>query len=663
MVISDDDFRRLYFQKFKYPKSQKSSVFLSGVDPSVHVKWMEEDLRRSGLTPEMMMSSVDATARPHEDSQAQYTIAYFDPHGAQLDSMWRVRYKRPEYSKFPRYLQPSTDSLTKAGLPPNVPYIHPMLHQLEGENLLCCEGEKKTVSVMRHLALPAFGIGGCQMWRNPADKNTLHPWIVDLLKTRGTKTLAIVPDGDLYKYDICGAYGAFAHAVEAIGISVTILVPPGKIDDLLVGGLVSLDEIPTVGSEGLVRPLSSLIDEYKLAYRTDGKGNKIAEQHTANVQRILEDHPAFPKIWRNKDTNQVVIGDDAAIPDVSEMLIANHLQYYLGFTKVTHRFVAPLITAQAEVNGRSPFLEYVKSIKWDGVSRLESWMIRHWGCEDTPFVREVSLKWLVGACARLDNPGVKIDWIFIVIGPQGIGKTSMPGILFKEHYNTIIGEHNDKDFYLGLHSHLCVGLDELDSFGKRDQDFLKALITKTTDSFRPPYGSGVKSFPRRFTLYGCGNAAQFLQDDPSGYRRYPIIAAPRKLDFAGLLADRDQMWAEAWQRYLDDGLMYWEVENASQNAMQYVIENPKREAILGWVEKMVKDKPPNLWWEDKMAYPDRKFNLVFTLGLCMQVALGVEPSRGNNMLNKEVGNILASLYGPPKLFRGPMGTARYYTVK
>jgi predicted P-loop ATPase len=152
----------------------------------------------------------------------------------------------------------------------------------------------------------------------------------------------------------------------------------------------------------------------------------------------------------------------------------------------------------------------------------------------------------------MDKPGSKVDWMFIVVGPQGTGKTSMPGILFPGNYQPLFGDHSDKDLSMILHSHLCIGFDELDSFGRREASTLKAMITVTQDAFRPPYGTTIETHKRRFVLYGCGNRYEFLQHDPSGYRRYAVVEISRILDFRGLEAVRGQLWSEAWSRYNAD---------------------------------------------------------------------------------------------------------------
>jgi hypothetical protein len=549
-----------------------------------------EDLARSGLTIEQIDAGVHPTMRIGDKALAGYTIPYYGLDGQPICDadgglvMYRVRLKHPEFSRESRYTQPSAETLAKYNLPPTVPYLHPLSFTNEGKEVVVCEGEKKTAAVLHRLGLPAFGIGGCQMWRAPGGSGGVHPWIMGYLKKRGILSVRIVPDGDVFRYDICNAYGTFARALESEGITVTIVNPAGKIDDLLLewGAEASerFSQLESIPLNDLVQSPASLIAKFGLAFKVDTKDRPIVYQHSSNVTKILEQHRgAFPEIWRNTDTNTLMFGDKEARPDLTEVEVTNYFQHNLGFFNVKSWEVLKCMVAQGKKNERSPFLQYIQSQIWDGKPRLETWFQELWGIPDSEYVREVGRKWMVSSCARLDKPGTKIDWMLIIIGGMGIGKTSMPNVLFRSNYQPIYGEHSDKDLHQLMHSKLCIGFDELDSFGKRESSMLRALITQSTDSFRPPYGTSVEVFPRRFVLYGCGNKRVFLHDT-DGQRRYSILdAGQRKLNFAGLEEIRAQLWAEAWHLYTGGGLRYWEVEGNAENAHQYEIPNPMQEAV------------------------------------------------------------------------------------
>lgn len=585
-MLDDKLFEEAWAQAGSTPVVETFQSGFLGDNTQIYRNFMEEDLKKSGLKS-IHMNGYVMPMLP-QGCDAAYTIPYCDLTGQIIPHMYRTRLRRPEHSKDSRYTQPSGETLNRHGLPSFIPYIHPLTLSLPSEVMICAEGEKKTVSIMRYVGAPAFGIGGCQMWRNPDGSGSIHPWIKRLLEGRGCSKVLIVPDGDLFRYDICNAYGTFAHALGEAGIQVEILNPPDKIDDLLThweDPSSSFGTLPRAELKDLVQSHAFLARRYNLAYRQDDKGRVTVHQTSSNVMKLLEEHNAFPKIWRNLDTNRIHIGDNQAVPDLTDMQLANYFQHNLGFEKVTHRILFQCIQALAKQNQKSPMLDWVKNQTWDGQSRLDNWLTEHWGVAETPFVREVASKWLISACARMDKPGTKVDWMMIVVGPQGTGKTSMPAVIFNGNSLTLYGDSNDKDLHMKIHSALVIGFDELDSFGKKESSFLKAMITTSQDHFRPPYGSSVEVFDRRCTLYGCGNRHEFLQADPSGYRRYAIVEVDRLLDFSGLESSLGQLWAEAWNRY-SNGEEFVQVRSASSNAENYVAPDELMDRIATFLDAL-----------------------------------------------------------------------------
>jgi hypothetical protein len=582
----------LKFRPFRLTNIVESE-FITSTSP-VNREYAEWDLACSGLTMEDIGAATSPMMKLKEGALAGYTIPYFGLDGEPITDgkgnlvMYRERFKYPEFSREQRYRQPQGDVLAKFNLSPTLPYFHPLSFSNPGDEAVCCEGEKKTVAVLKYLGIPAFGIGGCHMWRSPDKSGAVHPWILTYLRQRNISKVQIVPDGDVFRYDICNAYGTFARALEAAGLKVRIVNPRGKIDDLIVGwgntapvGFGALEEIPI---NDLVQSPDSLVSKFGLAFKSGPEGRPIVYPNSSNITKILEGHrAAFPEIWRNTDTNTLMFGEDGARPGLTEMEVTNYFQHNLGFHTVKTNLVMECMSAQAKKHERSPFLDYIKAQVWDGVARLDKWMIKHWGIEDTAYTREVSARWLLASCARLSNPGCEVHFMLIVVGPQGTGKTSMPRILFNGNALVLYGEQNDKDLHMLLHSALCVGFDELDSVSKREASNMKAMITRATDTFRPPYAASNEVFPRRFVLYGSGNRYEFLQSDPSGYRRYAILEAKRLLDFKGLEADRDQLWAEAWHRF-NGGEVYWEITGASAHAEQYAAPDPIKDQVIGWIE-------------------------------------------------------------------------------
>ena len=61
---------------------------------------------------------------------------------------------------------------------------------------------------------------------------------------------------------------------------------------------------------------------------------------------------------------------------------------------------------------------------WDKVPRLDSWLIDYCGAEASPYVREAGATWLVAAIVRAYEPGTKFDYMPVLLGGQGVGKST-----------------------------------------------------------------------------------------------------------------------------------------------------------------------------------------------------------------------------------------------
>jgi len=61
---------------------------------------------------------------------------------------------------------------------------------------------------------------------------------------------------------------------------------------------------------------------------------------------------------------------------------------------------------------------------WDGMPRLEQWVIVYLGAEDTPLSRAIGSRWMISGVARIMQPGCKVDHMLILEGPQGGKKSS-----------------------------------------------------------------------------------------------------------------------------------------------------------------------------------------------------------------------------------------------
>lgn len=86
-----------------------------------------------------------------------------------------------------------------------------------------------------------------------------------------------------------------------------------------------------------------------------------------------------------------------------------------------------------------PIRQMLDGLSWDGVCRVDNWLIRYMGAEDTPLNRAIGRIVLIAAARRVRAPGAKFDTIVILEGRQGTGKSTALRILAGP------GNHSDNE--------------------------------------------------------------------------------------------------------------------------------------------------------------------------------------------------------------------------
>jgi putative DNA primase/helicase len=204
----------------------------------------------------------------------------------------------------------------------------------------------------------------------------------------------------------------------------------------------------------------------------------------------------------------------------------------------------------AKRNQYHPVKQFIESQVWDGVPRLNEWLIKSSGCVDNPYTRDVSRCMLTAAVNRVYNPGCKFDHMVILEGPQGIGKSTMveevcPGFYLDTNFDT-----RDKDLVDAMNRSLIIEISELSGMNKKDVDWLKSFITKKVDRVRLAYAYKTKDFYRKSIFVGTYNPSgnnNYFRDDTGNRRFWPIECSHINIEY--IREVRAQLWAEAFHLY------------------------------------------------------------------------------------------------------------------
>ncbi len=78
----------------------------------------------------------------------------------------------------------------------------------------------------------------------------------------------------------------------------------------------------------------------------------------------------------------------------------------------------------ARRNKFHPVRDYLDGLRWDGVPRIDSWLITYAGAKNDGYVRAVGALTLIAAVRRVRQPGCKFDELPVLESPQGLNKSS-----------------------------------------------------------------------------------------------------------------------------------------------------------------------------------------------------------------------------------------------
>jgi predicted P-loop ATPase len=232
-----------------------------------------------------------------------------------------------------------------------------------------------------------------------------------------------------------------------------------------------------------------------------------------------------------------------------------------------------------------PIRDYLDSLTWDGVGRINDWLTLYLGAEPSDYVRAVGAKWLIGAVARVFQPGCKNDTCLILEGQQGTLKSTALRTLTKPWFADEIADLGSKDAALQVRGVWLIELSELDAMARTEVARVKAFMSRQTDRFRPPFGRRPIEAPRECVFAGTSNHGNYLKDETGGRRFWPVLCG--RINIADLHRDRDQLWAEALHRYhakenwwLDDKTL---VESAAAEQFQRYDSDPWDEPLQVWL--------------------------------------------------------------------------------
>lgn len=327
-----------------------------------------------------------------------------------------------------------------------------------------------------------------------------------------------------------------------------------------------------------------------------------------------------------------------------------------------------------------PVREYLESLTWDGEERLSTMLVRHLGAEDNEYVRTVTRKWMCAAVARIFTPGVKFDTMLVLVGQQGIGKSTLASTLSKGWFSDSLQKLEGKDAYEGLMGVWIVELAELAAAKRSDVESIKNFISKREDTFRPAYGRHNIVCPRQCVFYGTTNDPDFLKDKSGNRRFWPVWVTGRGNGAEELKGEVDQLWAEAVHRLRSGETLWLDTEElrglAAAEQERFTAQDDLAGDIEEYLNRPIPEKWESLTIEERRDFVQGRSSLstvpcfrrrdsVSVLEIRMELLGEERVSIGrNDALSRRIGDIMNHLpgweRGEKRISCGAYGKQRAY---
>lgn len=286
------------------------------------------------------------------------------------------------------------------------------------------------------------------------------------------------------------------------------------------------------------KPIQSITNAKKVLERDDRLAGRFRYNSIAYTRTVT-----LPLPWEDGDCERPIADWD-----------------YIGLAAYMERRYGLMNKGKAEDavievsmrNRYNPITDWLDLLEWDGEERISTLLQCYLGADTNDYNMAVMQLIMQGAVARAYHPGTKFDYMPVLIGKQGLGKSYFIRKLccnsdwYLDNLNTVDGDEAIEK----LRGVWIAEMAELlATKNKKTEEGIKAFLTSQVDVIRPKYGRETEQRPRACVFFGTTNKYNFLTDKTGNRRFLPVACGvhepPMSLFDDGTDAYFEQAWAEA----------------------------------------------------------------------------------------------------------------------
>lgn len=390
-----------------------------------------------------------------------------------------------------------------------------LLSPVEADKLRAALGEinadDREIWIRIGLALRPYGEAGRALWGEWSRTST--KWCADDADLRWG---AFRPRGEIG----LGTIYHLADEARRARLAATVLVEPIRSDEVAPSSGIELAPLHGYLMSG--RTITGALNNAVLALQRHGiagdcrydtyrgaisyRGAPISDKLLGEIRQIIE-RATDGRAWSRKDTNEAV----------------------------------EVVAMQQQHNSLA---DYIQSLRWDGVPRVDEFITRAFGAEQTAYHRQLGWCILGGAVRRALYPGCVVQQSLLLIGGQGLKKSAFAKFLFGEAHvlEDLPADVGSRDAAMALNGKWVVQLSEMDRATRATRTALKSWMTRQTDTFRRPWQVYPEEHRRAFIIIGDCNEPDVLDDAEN--RRWLPLHLDGHVDLAYIAANREQLFGE-----------------------------------------------------------------------------------------------------------------------